>query len=211
MVLLVILDAIQNESNFRLFIIVKMVDLLRSGGPSSLLVWRLGEKDAWYFIFFASPEKKNAWSQVKKRGGGKYAAVFFFPLEGFEKTLHCFWSKCSKPHVKVEKSYLIRHLILLLILICKRCLLRFRWVATKEVHMGEGLGKNPLPCPYTQESCVHNVKNASCNRLKKFSSSCFLKINAMATMKFFWIRFVLSTNSNIFYFQQQSVATHLTI
>lgn len=85
MVLLVILDAIQNESNFRLFIIVKMVDLLQSGGPSSLLVWRLGEKDAWYFIFFASPEKKNAWSQVKKRGGGKYAAVFFFRLKVLKK------------------------------------------------------------------------------------------------------------------------------
>ena len=63
----------------------------------------------------------------------------------------------------------------------------------------------------TQESCVHNVKNASCNRLKKVSSTCFRKINAMATMKFFWIRFVLSTNSNIFYFQQHSVSTHLTI
>lgn len=45
MVLLVILDANQNKSNFRLFRIVKMVNL-RSGGPSSPLVWRLGEKEA---------------------------------------------------------------------------------------------------------------------------------------------------------------------
>lgn len=42
MVLLVILDAIQNESNFRSFRIVKIVNL-RSGGPSFLLIWRLGE------------------------------------------------------------------------------------------------------------------------------------------------------------------------
>ena len=144
MVLLVILDAIQNESNFRLFRIVKMVNL-RSGGPSSLLVWRLGEKDAWYFIFFPFPKKKKT-PDRRLENSGKNTQRFFFPLEGFEKTLHCLWSKYSKPHVKVEKSYLMRHLILLLILIAKRCLLRFR--ATEEVHMGEGWGKNPLPCPY---------------------------------------------------------------
>lgn len=84
MVLLVILDAIQNESNFRLFSIVKMVNL-RSGGPFSLLVWRLGEKDPWYFMFFPFPEKKKACSKVRKQWE-KYAAVFF-PLEVFEKHL----------------------------------------------------------------------------------------------------------------------------
>ena len=63
--MLVIPDAIQSESNFRLFRIVKIVNL-RSGGPSSILVWRLGEKDAWYFIFSLSLRKKNAWSQVRK-------------------------------------------------------------------------------------------------------------------------------------------------
>ena len=115
----------------------------------------------------------------------------FFPLEGFEKhyifcdrnTLNLMW-----------KSYLIRHLILLIILIAKRCLLRFRWVATEEVHMGEGWGKNPLPCLYirtsTPKSLVYKMSRMHhATDLKKFSSSCFRKINAMATMKFFWIRF----------------------
>ena len=46
------------KSNFRLFRIVKMVNL-RSGGPSSPLVWRLAEKDAWYFIFSLSLRKKK--------------------------------------------------------------------------------------------------------------------------------------------------------
>ena len=92
------------------------------------------------------------------------------------------------------KSYLIRHLILLIILIAKRCLLRFRWVATEEVHMGEGWGKNPLPCPYirtsTPKSLVYKMSRMHhATDLKKFSSTCFRKINAMATMKFFWIRF----------------------
>ena len=145
MVLLVIPDAIQSESNFRLFRIVKIVNL-RSGGPSSILVWRLGEKDAWYFIFSLSLRKKTLDRRLEN--SGKNMQRFFFPPEGFEKTLHCLWSKYSKPHVKVEKSYLIRHLILPLTLIAKRCLLRFRWVATEEVHMGEAWGKNPLPCPF---------------------------------------------------------------
>ena len=62
---LVILDANQNKSNFRLFRIVKMVNL-RSGGPSSPLVWRLGKKEAWYFIFSLSLRKKTGWLQVRK-------------------------------------------------------------------------------------------------------------------------------------------------
>ena len=130
---------------FRLFRIVKIVNL-RSGVPSSILVWRLGEKDAWYFIFSLSLRKKTPDRRLEN--SGKNMQRFFFPLEGFEKTIHCLWSKYSKPHVKVEKSYLIRHLILPLILIAKRRILRFRWVATEEVHMGEAWGKNPLPCPF---------------------------------------------------------------
>ena len=125
MVLLVILDANQNNSNFRLFRIVKMVNL-RSGGPSSPLVWRLGEKDAWYFIFSLSLRKKTPDRRLENSG-------------------------------KNMQSYLIRHLILLLILIAKRCLLRFRSVATEEVHMGEAWGKNPLPCPYIWTSTPQSL------------------------------------------------------
>ena len=110
---------------FRLFRIVKIVNL-RSGGPSSILVWRLGEKDAWYFIFSLSLRKKTPDRRLENSG-------------------------------KNMQSYLIRHLILLLILIAKRCLLRFRWVATEEVHMGEAWGKNPLPCPYIWTSTPQSL------------------------------------------------------
>lgn len=189
---------------FRLFRIVKIVNL-RSGGPSSILVWRLGEKDAWYFIFSLSLRKKTPDRRLEN--SGKNMQRFFFPLEGFEKTIHCLWSKYSKPHVKVEKSYLIRHLILPLILIAKRCLLRFRWVATEEVHMGEAWGKNPLPCPFiwtsTPKSLVYIMsRKHHATDLKKFSPTCFRKINAMANHEVLLNPIFLSTNSNIFYFQQ---------
>lgn len=150
-----------------LFRIVKMVNL-RSGGPSSPLVWRLGEKDAWYFIFSLSLRNEKT-ADCRLENSGKNTQRFF-PLEGFDKhfifcdrnTLNLMW-----------KSYLIRHLILLLILIAKRYLLRFRWVATDEVHMGEGWGKNPLPCPYiwtsTPQSLVYIMSRMHhATDLKKF-------------------------------------------
>ena len=71
--------------------------------------------------------------------------------------------------------------------------------------MGEGWGKNPLPCPYirtsTPKSLVYKMSRMHhATDLKQFSSTCFRKINAMATMKFFESAFFLPTNSNIFLF-----------
>ena len=101
MVLLVILDANQNNSNFRLFRIVKMVNL-RSGGPSSPLVWRLGEKDAWYFIFSLSLRKKTPDRRLEN--SGKNMQRFFFRLKVLKKhfivcdqnTLNLMWKLKSR-------------------------------------------------------------------------------------------------------------------
>ena len=101
MVLLVIPDAIQSESNFRLFRIVKIVNL-RSGGPSSILVWRLGEKDAWYFIFSLSLRKKTPDRRLEN--SGKNMQRFFFRLKVLKKhfivcdqnTLNLMWKLKSR-------------------------------------------------------------------------------------------------------------------
>jgi len=59
MVLLVMLDAIQNETNFRLFRIVKMVNQ-RSGDPPSLFVLEARGKRTLDTSFFPFRLKKNA-------------------------------------------------------------------------------------------------------------------------------------------------------
>ena len=122
MVLLVILDAIQNETNFRLFRIVKMVNQ-RSGDPPSLFVLEArGERtpDTSFFSPFALKKKRLI---AGEKIVGKIDRGFFsFPPEGFEKTLVCVRNTLKlKSHI-----ILIRLLILLLILVVKRCLLRLR-------------------------------------------------------------------------------------
>ena len=79
-----------------------------------------------------------------------------------------------------------------------------------------GVGKESTPLPIymnvnTKESCVHNVKNASCKRLKKIfvymlpQNKCNCNHEVLLN-PLFW-----STNSHIFYFQQYSISTHLTM
>lgn len=86
---------------FRLFRIVKIVNL-RSGGPSSILVWRLGEKDAWYFIFSLSLRKKTPDRRLEN--SGKNMQRFFFRLKVLKKqfivcdqnTLNLMWKLKSR-------------------------------------------------------------------------------------------------------------------
>ena len=109
------------------------------------LFWRRGEKGRLILLSFSLSLKKKRLIAGEKIVGKIDRGFFFFSAWGFWKNT-CLCSKYSK----VEKTYLIfiRLLILILTLVAKRRLLRLRWAAIEEAHLGEGWGKNPLPCPY---------------------------------------------------------------
>ena len=108
------------------------------------LFWRRGEKGRLILLSFSLSLKKKRLIAGEKIVGKIDRGFFSFPPEGFERTLVCVRNTLKlKSHI-----ILIRLLILILTLVAKRCLLRLRWAAIEEAHLGEGWGKNPLPCPY---------------------------------------------------------------